>query len=185
MEHATCAFFISSAWCHLILRYFTDDHVNRQCNSCASGLVENGLQQVPGLKDTTAPFAAYDCKHYGLMVIVQLIQQCNCYDRLRAVSSLGDLIFMQVSSNKTARKFPQTNHTTSNIFDDNDCRPCNLMVTVQLIKRSNYSNLCWTPRTLYSCFDWLAMFHTLSLANHSSHYERGCSKIEYVKTKVM
>ena len=148
MEHATCAFFISSAWCHLILRYFTDDHVNRQCNSCASGLVENGLQQVPGLKDTTAPFAAYDCKHCGLMVIVQLIQQCNCYDRLRAVSSLGDLIFMQVSSNKTARKFPQTNHTTSNPFDDNDCRPCNLMVTVQLIKRSNYSNLWLNVTTI-------------------------------------
>ena len=87
-------------------------------------------------------------KHCGLMVIVQLIQQCNCYDRLRAVSSLGDLIFMQVSSNKTARKFPQTNHTTSNPFDDNDCRPCNLMVTVQLIKRSNYSNLWLNVTTI-------------------------------------
>ena len=102
---ATCALLISSAERHRILQYFTDDRVNRRCNSCASALAENGPQQATAERDTTDQFSDDDYGHLSLMVKVQLIQRCICFDRLRAVSSLRDLIYMRVIlPNTTAHK---------------------------------------------------------------------------------
>ena len=68
------------------------------------------------------------------------------------VSSLDDLICVQaVQPNTTAYKCRQPNRTT-NPFDDEDCRPCNLRVTVQLT--NNPITATFDRQVLYEGFLW-------------------------------